>query len=168
MEYWAHRQPELRNRRIDGDEEYSVIGKIKLIKQGRWEKQDRKRYGCRLSVKVEANDNLHKTGRHHVNWPVGITWKQVTAAVFLNAEANAIYVASGRGTVKLGQADALDKKPVITEVFILYQSGDPGFGNGFSQVQEELWQLMLFIITNTSDKMKYTPSTNPPPRFISR
>ncbi|HGY9166292.1 TPA: S6 family peptidase, partial [Escherichia coli] len=95
----------------DEGQHYSVIGKDKAYKGAGVEIG--KDTVVDWSVKGEANDNLHKTGAGtlNVNVAQGNNLKTGDGTVFLNAEKafNAIYVASGRGTVKLGQADALDK-----------------------------------------------------------
>ncbi|MEN1758731.1 S6 family peptidase, partial [Pseudomonas aeruginosa] len=84
----------------------------------------------------EANDNLHKTGAGtlNVNVAQGNNLKTGDGTVFLNAEKafNAIYVASGRGTVKLGQADALDKNSDYRGIYFTSRGGTLDL-NGFSQ-----------------------------------
>ena len=74
--------------------------------------------------------------------------------VVLNAAKafNAIYVASGRGTVKLGQADALDKNSDYRGIYFTSRGGTLDL-NGFSQSFKKIAATDVgTIITNTSDK----------------
>ncbi|BDY91840.1 hypothetical protein MUTS15_04970 [Escherichia coli] len=68
----------------------------------------------------------------------GNNLKTGDGTVFLNAEKafNAIYVASGRGTVKLGQADALDKNSDYRGIYFTSR-GDSGFKRVQPVVQED-------------------------------
>ncbi len=108
------------------------------------------------SVKGEANDNLHKTGPGtlNVNVAQGNNLKMGDGTVVLNAAKafNAIYVASGRGTVKLGQADALDKNSDYRGIYFTSRGGTLDL-NGFSQSFKKIAATDVgTIITNTSDK----------------
>ncbi|MEF4882358.1 S6 family peptidase [Escherichia coli] len=118
---------------FDEGQHYSVTGKDKTYKGagidiGKGTVVD-------WSVKGVANDNLHKTGAGtlNVNVAQGNNLKTGDGTVFLNAEKafNAIYVASGRGTVKLGQIDALDKNSDYRGIYFTSRGG----GTGFKRVQ---------------------------------
>lgn len=119
---------------FDEGQHYSVTGKDKTYKGagidiGKGTVVD-------WSVKGVANDNLHKTGAGtlNVNVAQGNNLKTGDGTVFLNAEKafNAIYVASGRGTVKLGQVDALDKNSDYRGIYFTSRGGTLDL-NGFSQ-----------------------------------
>ncbi|WP_253030747.1 autotransporter outer membrane beta-barrel domain-containing protein [Escherichia coli] len=139
---------------FDEGQHYSVTGKDKTYKGagidiGKGTVVD-------WSVKGVANDNLHKTGvgTLNVNVAQGNNLKTGDGTVFLNAEKafNAIYVASGRGTVKLGQADALDKNSDYRGIYFTTRGGTLDL-NGFSQSFKKIAATDAgTVITNTSDK----------------
>lgn len=121
------------------------------------------------SVKGEANDNLHKTGSGtlNVNVAQGNNLKMGDGTVVLNAAKafNAIYVASGRGTVKLGQADALEKNSDYRGIYFTSRGGTLDL-NGFSQSFKKIAATDVgTIITNTSDKTA-TLSLQNPSRYV--
>ncbi|HDW8579939.1 TPA: autotransporter outer membrane beta-barrel domain-containing protein, partial [Escherichia coli] len=139
---------------FDEGQHYSVIGKDKTYKGAGVEIG--KGTVVDWSVKGVANDNLHKTGAGtlNVNVAQGNNLKTGDGTVFLNAEKafNAIYVASGRGTVKLGQADALDKNSDYRGIYFTSRGGTLDL-NGFSQSFKKIAATDVgTIITNTSDK----------------
>ncbi|HHU2992149.1 TPA: autotransporter outer membrane beta-barrel domain-containing protein, partial [Escherichia coli] len=152
---------------FDEGQHYSVIGKDKAYKGAGVEIG--KDTVVDWSVKGEANDNLHKTGAGtlNVNVAQGNNLKTGDGTVFLNAEKafNAIYVASGRGTVKLGQADALDKNSDYRGIYFTSRGGTLDL-NGFSQSFKKIAATDVgTIITNTSDKTA-TLSLQNPSRYV--
>ncbi|EHX2156126.1 autotransporter outer membrane beta-barrel domain-containing protein, partial [Escherichia coli] len=152
---------------FDEGQHYSVTGKDKTYKGagidiGKGTVVD-------WSVKGVANDNLHKTGAGtlNVNVAQGNNLKTGDGTVFLNAEKafNAIYVASGRGTVKLGQVDALDKNSDYRGIYFTSRGGTLDL-NGFSQSFKKIAATDVgTVITNTSDK-KATLSLQNASRYI--
>ncbi|CBG91787.1 autotransporter outer membrane beta-barrel domain-containing protein [Citrobacter rodentium] len=152
---------------FDGGQHYSVTGKDKTYKGAGVEIG--KGTVVDWSVKGVANDNLHKTGAGtlNVNVAQGNNLKTGDGTVFLNAEKafNAIYVASGRGTVKLGQVDALDKNSDYRGIYFTSRGGTLDL-NGFSQSFKKIAATDVgTIITNTSDK-KATLSLQNASRYI--
>ncbi|HAZ3610114.1 TPA: autotransporter outer membrane beta-barrel domain-containing protein [Escherichia coli] len=139
---------------FDEGQHYSITGKDKTYKGAGIDIG--KDTVVDWSVKGVANDNLHKTGAGtlNVNVAQGNNLKTGDGTVFLNAEKafNAIYVASGRGTVKLGQADALDKNSDYRGIYFTSRGGTLDL-NGFSQSFKKIAATDVgTIITNTSDK----------------
>ncbi|WP_000293109.1 autotransporter outer membrane beta-barrel domain-containing protein, partial [Escherichia sp. TW09276] len=152
---------------FDEGQHYSVTGKDKTYKGAGIDIG--KGTVVNWSVKGVANDNLHKTGAGtlNVNVTQGNNLKTGDGTVFLNAEKafNAIYVASGRGTVKLGQVDALDKNSDYRGIYFTSRGGTLDL-NGFSQSFKKIAATDVgTVITNTSDK-KATLSLQNAARYI--
>lgn len=148
---------------FDEGQHYSVIGKDQTYKGAGVEIG--KGTVVDWSVKGVANDNLHKTGAGtlNVNVAQGNNLKTGDGTVVLNAEKafNAIYVASGRGTVKLGLADALDKNSDYRGIYFTSRGGTLDL-NGFSQSFRKIAATDVgTIITNTSDKTATLYLQNP-------
>ncbi|EFA6635782.1 autotransporter outer membrane beta-barrel domain-containing protein [Escherichia coli] len=109
------------------------------------------------NVKGVAGDNLHKIGAGtlNVNVAQGNRLKTGDGTVMLNAEKafNAIYMASGRGTVRLGHENALDKSNDFRGIYFTEGGGTLDL-NGYDQSFKKIAATDSgAVITNSSDKM---------------
>ncbi|WP_088543913.1 autotransporter outer membrane beta-barrel domain-containing protein [Escherichia coli] len=109
------------------------------------------------NIKGVINDNLHKIGAGtlNVNVAQGNRLKTGDGTVMLNAEKafNAIYMASGRGVVRLGHENALDKSNDYLGIYFTEGGGTLDL-NGYNQTFKKIAATDSgAVITNSSNKM---------------
>ncbi|MBS4932041.1 MAG: autotransporter outer membrane beta-barrel domain-containing protein [Clostridiales bacterium] len=109
------------------------------------------------NIKGVAGDNLHKIGAGtlNVNIAQGNRLKAGDGIVILNAENafNAIYMASGRGTIRLGHENALDKSNDYRGIYFTEGGGTLDL-NGYSQSFKKIAATDSgAVITNSSNKI---------------